>query len=254
MSKFAPHKTEEYSVIDPIKPNLDQTIIVGDKLSPEVRKKLLKAVKLISEKTGLELNNVWLIGSSISYQWTDETDLDITLLLKEKKTPEELKEINKLINENYNSKLFLGSHPVNFHARGNYYSKFNADSIYDLIDDKWIKKPEVLDEKEVAEIIQKCSSAKEFNEILREYNELNLLLKSYDGTNTVDIISKALKVSYLFNKIKDQRREDFKKRPDKDIPSANFRCSNIIFKLLESYGLDSLAVQIATILDSRFKN
>lgn len=254
MPKFAPHNTEQYSVIDPIKPNLDQDIIIDDKLSPAVRAKLLKAVNFISDKIGLELNNVWLIGSSISYQWTDESDLDITLLLKDKKTPEELKEINKSINESYNSKLFIGKHPVNFHARGNYYSKFNADSIYDLMDDRWIKKPEVLDEKEVMEIIQQCSSAKEFNEILREYGELNSLLRAYDGTNTVDIITKALKVSYLFNKIKDQRREDFKKRPDKGIPSANFRCSNIIFKLLESYGLDSLAVQVATILDSRLKN
>ena len=56
---------------------------------------------------------------------------------------------------------------------------------------------------------------------------------------------------HIFHKIKDIRREDFKKRDKEGLPSANFRCSNIIFKLLEQYGLNDLAKQISIFLNSR---
>ena len=247
-------KSREYSVIDPVQKDLDKSIVSNGKVLPEVRDKIIKAVEYISSKIKQDISNIWVMGSSLTHQWKPDSDIDVTLFLTQKKTRAELKEINKLMNKYFNGKLFVGNHPINFHVSPNRYYKFNADSIYDLLKDNWIKKPKALNESDIQEIISKCSSSEEFNEILEEYKKLTILLESYNGSNTEDVITQALKVSYLFNKIKDIRREDFNKKKDSDIPSANFRCSNIIFKLLESYGLDSLAVQISSIFDSRLKN
>jgi hypothetical protein len=172
------------------------------------------------------------------------------------KSKDECKELNKLSAKHFNEKIFIKKHPVNFYFDPGRFLKFKSDAIYDLEHDKWIKKPESISEEDVQEIIQGCSTVKEFNEILKEYTDLKQLMESYSGAKNEleDILSQTLHVSSLFNKIKDKRREDYKKRGDPDLPSANYRCSNIIYKLLEHYGLGDLVVEVTHFLESRFKN
>jgi len=134
--------------------------------------------------------------------------------------------------------------------------KFKADAIYDLQNEKWIKKSEALSEDDIEDLIRGCSSLEEFNDIFEKYTELRNMLEMFSGDKDelTEIIKQALKVSNLFNKIRDIRREEFNKKPDPNLPSANYRCSNIIFKLLESYGLADIAENISEFVSSRLKN
>ena len=246
--------TQQYSVVDPIKNKLDDELIQNNKIKKEVGIKILNAVDKISSKLDIKVDRIYIVGSSLTYQYTEDSDLDVTIFVD--KEEEELHDLNKYANKNLNEKLFINKHPINFYFNSGRYYKFNADAIYDLKNDKWIKKPEAMSESDVEEIIQGCQNVKEFNEILSEYTNLKQMLEMFSGEqeSLTKIIDQTIKVANLFNKIKDIRRKEFKKRKDENIPSANFRCSNIIFKLLEQYGLDDLAQQVASFLSTRLKN
>ena len=255
MSIFLKPQSEEYSVVDPVQPELDDEIIVDNKIKPEVRQKIEKAIEFISKKTNLKINRVWIVGSSLTYQYTPECDIDVTVFIKVKSF-EELKDLNKSLATHFNEKIFINEHPVNFHFVGDRYNKFKADAIYDIRADKWVKPPTALQEKDIVKIIKDCSSLKEFNEILSEYSALKKMLEDYRGDQTElkEILEKTIIVSNMFYNIKDIRREDFKKKQDKNLPSANFRCSNVVFKLLEQYGLGNLAEQVSNIIQSTLKD
>jgi len=246
-------KTQQYSIVDPVKPELEENIIKNGKVNSELRDKILNQVRVIEKTFKQKIEKVYIIGSSITYQYTSDCDIDVTLLIKVDK--EILKDLNKELSEKFNEKMFLQKHPINFHFNSGNLYKFNSDAIYDLINNKWVKKPEALCEDDLEEIIQGCQNLKEFTEILKEYSVLKDLLENYNGDleSLDEIFQQTFKVNYLFEKIRDQRREDYKKRKDENIPSANFRCSNVIFKLLEQYGLDDLSSQITKIIKSRAK-
>jgi predicted nucleotidyltransferase len=233
--------TQELSIVDPIRPTLDPEIINNGKVIPLVRTKIIKSVTQISNDLNLKIEDIWLLGSSLTKQWTPNSDFDVTVFCdKEKK---ELHEINKICAKKYNEKIYFGKHPVNFYFTKKPFFKFKADAIYDLQNNKWIKKAKPVSEEDMEELIDQCSSAKEFNEILSEYTKLKNLLE--EKLDYKKIIEQAFKVNHLFENLKEVRRNDFEKRKNDDLPSANWRCSNIIFKLLENYGLEKLSNQLA---------
>ena len=253
MPVFKPH-TEEYSVVDPIKPKLDTNIIENGKLKNTVKESVLDAVSQISKIISEKIQKVWVVGSSLTFQYTPESDIDVTLFVDADE--EELIKLNKLASEKFNEKIYIKKHPVNFHFNSGSYYKFKADAIYDIDHDKWIKKPEAMSEEELKNLITNCKNVDEFNEILEEYSKLKNLLENFDGNvkSLENILEQTFWVNYLFNKIRDIRREEFNEPSEKSIPSANYRCSNIIFKLLENYGLGNLSTEIARFIESRFKS
>ncbi len=248
-------KTKNYSIVDPIKSALDETVIKNDVLSPRLRDKITQAVEDIERKLKIKVNKMWLIGSSLTYQWTPTSDIDVNLFIEEK-NPERLKILNKTLAEEFNELIFLGKHPINFHFTGGRYLKFKADAIYDIKADKWIKKPQALSEDDIEELIKNCASLEEFSDILKEYIKLQKMLEQYKGESKElnEIFEQAFIVSNIFNDIRNIRREEFKKRPEKGLYSANERCSNVIYKLLEQYGLGNLSEEISDFIALRFKN
>jgi len=100
-------KTKEYSVIDPIKSGFDKAIIQNDKILPEVREKILKATHTISKKLGYEIDKIWILGSTLTHQWKKDSDLDVTIFLKDKLDKEKYKELNKIAADDFNEKIFI---------------------------------------------------------------------------------------------------------------------------------------------------
>jgi predicted nucleotidyltransferase len=94
----------------------------------------------VANSLNVKVDRIWLIGSSLTYQWTPESDLDVTLFVS--KSKDECKELNKLSAKHFNEKIFIKKHPVNFYFDPGRFLKFKSDAIYDLEHDKWIKKPE----------------------------------------------------------------------------------------------------------------
>lgn len=248
-------KTQNYSIVDPIKSALDETVIQNDRLNPKLRDKITQAASKIENSLGVSIKKIWLIGSSLTYQWTPESDIDINLSIDEKDS-DRLKILNKTLAEEFNELIFLGKHPINFHFTGGRYLKFKADAIYDVQSDKWIKKPQALSDDDIEDLIKNCSSLKEFSDILKEYIKLQKMLENYKGERSElnKILEQAFIVNNIFNEIRNIRREEFKKKPEKGLHSANERCSNVIYKLLEQYGLGDLSEEITDFVTLRLKN
>ena len=157
---------------------------------------------------------------------------------------EELHSINKVCAKKYNEKIYFGKHPVNFYFAPKPFNKFKADAIYDLKNNRWIKQSESLPSEEIEQLIERCKDVKEFNEILYEYLKLKKMLEK--NLDYEEIINQAFKVYHLFENIREIRRNDFEKKKHEDIPSANWNKSNIVFKILEHYGLDKLSTLLAS--------
>lgn len=235
-------------MVDPVQPDLDERIVRNGKFEPEARKNILRHVAKIASDLDLDVVKTWIVGSSLTYQWTPQSDVDVTIFVNVDKN--ELKKLNRHIDETYNDMLFIGPHPVHFHCNTGKYLRFKADAIYDLDHDKWIKEPQSLNEHDIQNMIEHCSSLDEFNETLEAYLELKNLLASH--ADMQEIIKQAIRVSLLFEDVRDMRREEFNKKQDSNLPSANWRCSNIIFKLLENHGLGDLAEMVSESLSARF--
>lgn len=248
---FAESNVQEYSIIDPIQPSLDKELIVNGKINPEVKQKIMKVISKLS----IDVKNVWIIGSSLTHQWTPESDIDVTLFV-DHKYKKNLKDLNTKLSDATHEKVFFQKHPINFHCFVGSYNEFKADAIYDLLRDKWIKRNDPMTQSDLDELIKGCSNSDEFRKVIEEYTDLVDLLDQFDGSKEqfIDIMEKTMWVSNLFNEIRDKRREDFDKHKTKGIPSANYRCSNVIFKLLEQYGLADLATQVADAVQSRLDN
>lgn len=255
MPIFRPTPTVDYSIIDPVQSSLDEDIVFGDQINPKIIDGILDFVQKIEETASIDVEKVWWVGSSLTYQWSEDSDIDITLFI-DHSFKDQLKELNAWVHENYDGSMFVKKHPVNFHFATGRYERFKADAIYDVIKRKWIKKPKEVDESEIAEIISHCSDFKEFNDIMEKYIGLQDLLENYSGSRDQlsEIIDKTVDVLVLFEKIRQIRRDDFNKKPDKNLPSANYRCSNIVYKLLEKFGLGSLAETVASVLQQGFDN
>lgn len=180
MSIFMRPNTVEYSIVDPIQSSLDEDVVYKDRVRPEILDQAKDVVERIAQKYDIDINKIWIIGSSLTYQWTPESDIDVTIFI-EKMSPEELTELNKDIAAEFNEKHYVAQHPLNFHVVSGKYYKFKSDAIYDVETDKWVKKPEALSEDDVEELIKGCSSLDEFTEILEEYTKLRNYLESYRG-------------------------------------------------------------------------
>ena len=62
-------QVKEFSIIDPIQEELDKELISDGKVIAEVRSKILSEVNKIAEKFDVVIKKVWIVGSSISYQY-----------------------------------------------------------------------------------------------------------------------------------------------------------------------------------------
>lgn len=246
----------QYSIIDPPQSHFDSKVISENKINSHLKKTILNAVHLIQKQIKPKIKKVWIIGSSLTYQWQPESDIDVTLFV-DNTSDEGLIVLNKYSAENYNEKIYIDRHPINFHFITGEYDHYRADAIYNLTEDKWIKKPRKSNYEDIEKLIQVSANSSEFKSALENYLELQQMIDQYDNSeeSLKDIIKKAFEVNNLYEQIRDARREDFKSAIGKDgQPSANYNKSNIIFKLLEKKGLDSLESQISELIFSSLYN
>ena len=246
----------QYSIIDPPKSHFDDKVISENKINANLKTTIFNAVHLIQKQIKPKIRKVWIIGSSLTYQWKPESDIDVTLFVDDL-SDEGLITLNKFSSENYNEKIYIDRHPINFHFITGEYDHYRADAIYNLSEDKWIKKPRKSNYEDIEKLIHVSANSSEFKSALENYLELQKMIDKYNGSQEAlkDIIQKAFEVNNLYEKIRDARREDFKSMTGKENkPSANYNKSNVIFKLLEKEGLDSLESQISELVFSSLYN
>lgn len=118
------------------------------KLKPEIRKKLLEIANFFIEDANMPrkyISAIYLVGSNAGFNYTDDSDIDIHIVYR---PPEDrdhasclislLDAKRKLFNSKYDMKI--KGHDVEVYPQL-YDEQLISDGIYDLVHDRWIRKP-----------------------------------------------------------------------------------------------------------------
>lgn len=155
---------ESYQVLDELNPKLWQQ---DGTLRPEVHGKLIEIQDQFIEE--LNENNIpvavldaWVVGSNASYNYTEQSDLDLHIIVDSSASSCDAAVLQILYNyfkSNFNSKYDISIHGIDVELYiEDVSSNAVSNGIYSLKQDKWIKKPIKADIPEVqidSELLQK---------------------------------------------------------------------------------------------------
>lgn len=130
------------NALDPIQKTRCQDIFIApdkDIVKEKVKYFILDTFLKWFKKMGYgkeKIKTMYLIGSSLGYQYTDTTDIDVHIEVDF--SQEKADELGKLLpNGNI---LPDTKHPIQFYLTTNLKDVKNSDNAYDLIKDKWLQK------------------------------------------------------------------------------------------------------------------
>lgn len=182
MKNFKDFLTTE-SILDPVKDTLAPEIWMSNgKLKPSVKSFIVKRIEVwLQGMTSKKLKGVYILGSITGYQYGPDTDIDTNIVVDI--SDERLKELTKLLPNGHN--VPGTDHPVNYYMVNNLKADWyeNADGIYDVVNDKWIRKQ---DKKEITKA-DTATNFKAVSEIARFFiigidaaiSEYNMDVASY---------------------------------------------------------------------------
>lgn len=251
------------NVLDPVNKTLNKELFIDDKeiIKEKVKNFIIDNFLRWFEKMGFKKERIkafYIIGSSIGYQYTDTSDIDVTVdtILKEE-------EIDKLKNILPNNNLLLNTkHPINYYLKTLKETEKDADVIYNLSKDNWIKKSK----KEKIEVsasymleitkffmsgiqdrLAELERDKIELEIFKNYSpeKIEISQKEIDQliSNKETEIKADLDALYIaYHIIRGFRKEAFKDGEpfevliDINMKNPNYSVNNLVYKTLEKYG------------------
>lgn len=178
------------SVIDPIKKDLNSKFFDGMKLKPRIRKSMLNLFNFMISKLPFE-NKIQeyileknFVGSMTSFQWSDESDIDLHLVVDDEQLAEDhnldsIETLQILRNsiKKLNDKFYMLGYQIEFYIQGKN-EPFYSDGVYNIEYNTWIKSPtiqkydkeKVKEAKELAKSYKKYIS-KKITSILKKYKK-----------------------------------------------------------------------------------
>lgn len=199
---------------------LNPKLWIGNKLDPTVRGKVLEIVNEFKNFTDAPLNiaDVYILGSNASYNYTENSDLDIHIVcnFSSEDASEEILQMlynseRRAFNEEYSDIKIRGIDPEIYIEDIN--SATISNGIYSVYRDMWIKEP--------VKLVDIPDNDLEVYDKVADYcNDIDIILKS---NNPADIIN-------MINNIFLLRKESL-------ITGGEFSTGNKIFKELRSQGL-----------------
>ena len=159
-------------------------------LLPEVRAKLIEIVKYFEEyiEVPLDVCDVQLVGSNVSYNYTSKSDLDVHLIANfehQGAKPEILQSLYDIKKSDFNKTfdIKLKGIEVELYIQ-DVNSMAQSNGIYSLCDDEWVKEPKPLK-----------SATKHNTE--KELEKWRDIIKSAITRNNSDTIKRTLNTLYL---------------------------------------------------------
>jgi hypothetical protein len=132
-------KNLKESILDPIKDKLNPDLWNNEKLRKSAKTFILKKIETWLDAMGVkhEIKHVFIIGSMAGYQYNDQADIDVNIVVS---IPNEKAEkIRKILP---NGHMLPGTkHPVNYYIENSIKKEWKKGPIYDVLKDTWINKP-----------------------------------------------------------------------------------------------------------------
>lgn len=138
------------NVLDYPRKNLNKAIFSPDgQMRSKVKEEIMSRFNEWKEKNwpDLKIKNWFLLGSITTYQYDSTSDIDVNIITSEPK-----ERISKMWKQLPNGNTYR-KHPINFYISADTHDVDISKTLYDIKNDKWIKKPT----KENTEIPSKYS-------------------------------------------------------------------------------------------------
>jgi predicted nucleotidyltransferase len=200
----------------------------GEEFDPMVRTKLMAIAQDFYEGLQLEIpvEDVQLTGSIANYTWTDQSDLDVHVILDFTKVNEDKDLVKKALDGqrfmwNLRHPVVIKEHDVELYAQ-DMNEPHVSSGLFSLMKNEWIKKP-VWNEPVVDELDVK----RKVEAYVTEIDELEKMLA--DGTDSVEGREVLERVGALKSKI-------MKARKDGLAETGEFSVENLVFKQLRNMG------------------
>ncbi len=142
------HDYVESGVLDYPKKELCRHVWKNHYLLPTVRKEILRKYYYPLEEQGLSprewTERILLCGGICTHQYNEKSDIDLTIIINTDKLVkiDNIKKdyLHALVSTKLNVTNLDGTeHPMNYFVRDDY--KVRGEGIFDVIDDRWIKRP-----------------------------------------------------------------------------------------------------------------
>lgn len=204
----------------------------NNELKPEVKDKILEIVDifvatLAENEIEIKLQDVLLIGSNASFNYTDNSDLDIHLIADSttlKCDPKLVDALYSAYRSIFNSKYDINFYniPIELYVETELSKRISA-GVYSVLQETWIKEPQ---EQEIPEIDKKAFN-KVFKHWENKFKEIKKAFKNEEFLDESHIIS-------FIETIYSLRKEGLSSE-------GEFSILNLVFKELRNKGyLDEL--------------
>lgn len=234
------------SIIDPPSDLLSEVFKNRDQLDkakvlPEVKQAIAKGIADLQQQfPKFKIADYFMVGSSVTYQYNDQSDIDITVVYKNV-SADDLATLGTWVAKSLNGHfMFLDRKSVNYYATTSTRNHLdNVDAAYDVKKDVWIKKPQKsIESSYYKKLIVANSSSKQHATLIEQdlkvkLRELyNRLLAGY--LNNFTNMQQALSEIYLiYQGIHELRKQAYAGTLMKDQPSLNWSDENVVYKFLD---------------------
>lgn len=134
------------SILDPINKELSPEVWENGKIKKSVKTFITKKIETwLSTYTNKKIKNLFLLGSMTGFQYNKEADLDVNFVVD--LTDNRIKEMRKFLPNGQN--LPGTKHPINYYMVNKPSVEWKKGPLYNMINDKWIRKPKKDDSKSV---------------------------------------------------------------------------------------------------------
>lgn len=244
------------AVIDQTRPTLDLAVFDKHGSKYEMKPSIKEWIKDIVgeiESEIVKINDYFIKGSILSFQWLDHTDVDL-LLEAPKMSEEDRDRLQDEIDDKYEALSIPGTeHPLQIYLNAGPYDHDNADGLYYLDDRGWEKGPYNLriDVKDYMNKFGKIVSSIDMTtgELKRDIIDYELIKKlpsdevnhlASELQSKLDEINDNIEnIVFQFKHLRDMRHTAFSDdmSPNDIIKygSKNKLPENVIWKLLERY-------------------
>ena len=210
----------------------------GDALNSRVRLRLLDIADDFWDYVDVkwvEPKGIILTGSICNYNWSSFSDIDLHLIVDFKEVDERADFVKDYMDAKKNEwndehkELKIFGYPIEVYVQ-DVDDDLEAGGIYDLEEDKWIRKPNITDITAIQ--LEKYGIKDKAARIMTIIDDMSDALENTDDSHKKEEIGND--AEYLWHKIKSMRQESL----DKEGESS--KC-NIVYKALRRFGyLDKL--------------
>jgi len=211
-------------VIDSFKihSELNSDIWKGEKLIPDVRKKLLKIAidffKTLKLPPNIKFKDVLLVGSLANYNWSKYSDVDIHLVIDFNELDSNHEQVKQSLDSqknlwNLKHDITIFKYPVEIYVQ-DVKEKLESSAIYSVAHDKWILMPEQQKFKLDKTVIK--------NRIDKFFNKMKDIKYDYDTHKYSNVIQKVDDFKALIKKMRQSGLEK----------GGEFSTENLVFKIL----------------------